>query len=388
MEKFIFVLMMFLVTLILYTKVLYNNRIIRHKYKIQYKTIYFLFLLFFLIYFSCRAIYVDDGVHIGGADAIVYKGRFEEANLSLFQSIKKQEYEPGYAILVYIVRLFTDNFTVFLVVYYLIVFLLIGYSLNRINFKSGIVSFSLIFIFIVIPLFDSMNLMRNMLAYFIALSSFLKMSKRKYSSGIILALLATSIHISAIILVPVFLTFYILSAKSIRKIKNTQIGFLLCLVFIFLSIYSAIFLLKPFILTTKYSMYFNTQGTQFAYGMFIERLSVVFLFFFINKKRNINNRGLLDYGIITTIFGLAFTLLQIEVPILYRVNMICSIGSFFTLVMLNNSYSCLKQSNCKRFIYATITLLLLVFKISSLVTDSIDNYSLLPHYYIWEEGLI
>ncbi len=383
MDAFKYILSVLLLTVLFYASTVYITSKKKSKYQIAYYIFVCFLVIFFLVYFSCRLIYANDSTSIGGVDAIIYKTRFENATGSFFESVKDQQYEFGYATIVYMFRQVTDSYVVYQVIYYLFLFALVFYILKLLRLKRGLISFVLIFVYISIPFFDSMNITRNMLAYFLSMLSIVLMYRKRTIPSLLIALFATTIHISAIILLAIYLTYYIICNSKRKKLKYVYVLTIIISVIV-LTIMISIF--RPVFLKTKYASYFESGNGKVPYGLMVERFAAIFIYFLLKKKR-IANKRLNMMSLVIISFAVVITFLQLSLPILYRINVICGIGCFLVFAMMGNGYKALRKTNCKRLAYSFIIMALFVFKINSTVTDTISSYGLVPHYYNWEEGI-
>ena len=268
-------------------------------------------LTIILVFFCFRYIGVIDGVNYGGIDAIVYRNRFLNATGGLIEGINSQSNEPLYGLLVYSVRLFTDNFTVFLVVYYAITLALIFRVLSKININNPYYII-VIFVAICMPLHESMNLMRNCLAYFITLNSFIAIQNKKYLQSIVILLLAIGCQVSAS-LFAVYLFMKIINDKTkITAFTNAIIifGLSICAI-VGLSILSVI------LENTKYIVYLDKGAIPKIVSL--QRLMMIAVSLVVglkslNKSNDVNTLYLL------AITSLIVIVLQASVSILNRSN--------------------------------------------------------------------
>lgn len=194
-----------------------------------------------LIFLSSFREIGDYGTHIGGYDAFGYKAFF-------LGKLTYTHFEPGYVLLNKIVRLFTGNYAIFLM---LVSFFMIC---CMIKFLKEIDNYNFFLVFLLLcTYFSSFNTLRTIMAIFICLLVITKLSKNNYFAAIILALLATSLHVSSIIIFPVILLNYLF--KSSKKISYYKIIFLVILMSVcsfFVAYYSA-----NYLSSTAYESYVN-----------------------------------------------------------------------------------------------------------------------------------
>lgn len=382
MEEFKYILLMFVVSFVLFIRLRFNSGEKKRK-PIPYLVINTIFVLLFIFYFAFRLIYSKDGVIIGGVDAPVYKARFENATGNFIEALKMQEYEFGYGTFVYVVRLFTNNYVVFECIYYLITFTMIFYIIDNLHMKFNLVSLILIFVYIVMPLFDSMNIARNIFSFFISFCAVIKFSQNKKWSCLILSVIAISVHLSAVLLIPVYILYRLV--KNDTQTKPNKLIYFIIFVSVLIVFFVGITVLEIILASTKYSAYFE-GSTSFPFGLLIERFTAagLYLFLAIKTKEDIK---LSKIGLILLVVGIDITLLQIRLPILYRVNSICSIGCFIVYNNINKDHkdSLVKGLTPTKVFINVVLIAFVAFKISSLLSDAIASYGLLPHYFYWED---
>ena len=129
-----------------------------------------------------------------GSDTYVYVDRFLNASgvaidWNLFFQFQVQE--PGFQLYMYLIRVFTDNYTVFFAItYFLIGSVYILYIRYFFHDKSDFI-FLQIFIFYFV---HNMSSMRSALGAMFLLLSFIALDKRQYKTACILTLVATMFH--------------------------------------------------------------------------------------------------------------------------------------------------------------------------------------------------
>lgn len=342
--------------------------------KLNMKKIISLIMIVLIIYLYIirRYIgYIGDTLY-GGNDSIVYMNRFLNSSRNIFVSLKNQGNEFGYGLLVFTIRFFTSNYTIFQIVYYLIILYLVLSILSDLPKNNKWYMYILVMIFITLPIMTTINLMRNYLAYFITFYAYTCLIKGKRVKSIVLFIISVSIHIASIAFIIVY---FIKEHKQInrRKLYTRNIFMVLSLTIILLI---SIYAIKPILLNTKYYMYLDFGSLNIAYGIFLERLTYLAIIFllgdgFINNKKH-------NSKLITLMF-LSFIpiFLQTLIPTLYRMNYFFDIISFYIII---NIYEYLnsKSSNVNKNLMNIIMISLLIFKIYSYLTKTIPGYGLLP----------
>lgn len=155
----------------------------------------FSLLLILLVVFFCvfRTIDVDSG----GTDAYVYQTQFAQSTGSLFEQLTRFEgWEPLHAVSLWIVRCVTEEYRVYLVLYYILMALfLIKYAkMIKLDRKWLLATFALMLLFL-----NSFNTQRNTFAVFASLFVLDALLKKKHIRAAIYVLVITGFHFSALI---------------------------------------------------------------------------------------------------------------------------------------------------------------------------------------------
>lgn len=360
---------MFLVTVLFWLGQLIPKRTLSESnYKYRSRQMAFitniLLLLIFILYFALREI---DG-KVGGLDAIVYKNRFLGATGNFWTAISSQDNEIGYALFVVVVRYFTANFKIFLIIYYGIL-LLLANNINK-HIKRSAISFPLTWIFITLNIFLSICLMRNQLSCFLAFNSLLYFSKKKYKSSFAYLLCAVSCHISAIILIFCYLLYYCYHKRNWSLLK-----LIFCIIFLCITFLMGGALLKNILKNTKYIIYFSgdKQG-DVGYGQLLRFILVFVIYLYIKPIQKRTDRIDLHLMMILSIF--AVFPLQIYISVIYR--MFC-MGAYSQTILLNESYlSYSKRYRKNKIFLFAIALLVLAVELILFIKSSVPSYGLLP----------
>lgn len=173
---------------------LQGNHVKGKKGVIGYADLYSLLLILLVILF-CAFRKIDE--NIGGTDAYAYMIQFKQSTGTITdQIIRFRGWEPLHAISLWIVRKFTDEYRAYLVIYYIIMSLfLIKYSkMIKLNKNWFLATFGLMLLFL-----NSFNTQRNTFAMFASIYILDALLKRRYKRGIIIILLISGFHFSALI---------------------------------------------------------------------------------------------------------------------------------------------------------------------------------------------
>lgn len=155
-------------------------------------------------------------------DSANYKYAWDQtiSAVSIIDAFKDVSGEYGYIILMYVLGKFTDNVSVFFCINALITILACFKALKR---NSPIMWLSVLMLACVSPLYNSMVVMRNILAvalYFVAMQYVIKQEFMHYCVSV---LLISMIHTSAVVMIPLY---FILNIEW--NIKKEQIGIIVC----------------------------------------------------------------------------------------------------------------------------------------------------------------
>ena len=261
--------------------------------------------LIFLIAISILLIYLyayrTIDYHHGGLDANSYK-TFFEGNLS------KEHFEIGFKILVKIVRLITNNYSMFLIVCSIIML----YCFFKFIYQIKASKYNYLLIITIISLFfESFNILRTVLAIFISLLIYKELNENKFFKSFLLAIICTSLHISSIILFPII--FANLLFKNKEKIKLASLIFLIIIMCLFT--YFGCVLVGNYLLYTDYKSYVNSgQLVVFIYLF----LAVVFALSIKNYNKLINYNSINRIFIISISLSFIVFFAQLKMVILYR----------------------------------------------------------------------
>lgn len=280
-----------------------NASKLKYKFNVASGTILFLAYVVFIIFFT----FVGIDAGSGGNDALIYKERFEQANIPLLESLKFQRMEWGYGLFIWLIRAAFSDYKVVLFATFSFTFFSILYFIKHIIWNAyTVLSYSMILILVL----TQTCLMRNMLSVSIAMLIYVLLYEKKYRKAFIFATIAVSIHISSLILFPIIIMCILLDNKMFT-IKKLSFYIVLDAIFLFILMAVA----SNFVSGTKYSVYTATQGVAIGtYSMFF---IVLFLSFFRYKNlvaRNKFNRTLL----ITLATGTLVVVIQLRYSIAYR----------------------------------------------------------------------
>jgi hypothetical protein len=280
-----------------------NASKLKYKFNVASGTILFLAYVVFVIFFT----FVVIATGSEGNDAIIYKTRFEQANIPLFQSLKLQNNEWGYGFLIWLIRAVFSDYKVVLFTIFSFTFCAMIYFIRQIKWTTyTVLSYSMILVLVV----TGMCLIRNIFSVSLGMITYGLLYEKKYKKAFIVATIAVSIHISSLILYPIIIICIILDNEKF-SIKKLSFYIILSAIFLFILMGVASSLING----SKYSAYNATEGVAIAtYMMFFIVLFLSFLRYENLVARNQFNRTLL----IILATGSLCLVMQLRYSIAYR----------------------------------------------------------------------
>lgn len=327
---------------------------------------YFIFIIF--------SVFRVIDVGLGGIDALAYKEIFYNAGGNVIESINRQFYEPGYSLIIWFSRTISDDYRVALFIIYTIMFLLIVNFIKQISWSK----YTPISIFLLLTIWlSSFNTTRAILALFIGTFVYSLLFKKKYKSAIFIAIIATSIHTAASVLLLMIAVVMIIKNKSrFSPIKLITLILSISVVFFILVNY-----LNVFIRGTRYEAYIGWQEGELALGTFIIVMICITLSFLrINELSQINqyNRIL----IIILPVSITIIVLQFNYPIFYRMLLFFLPILYVFIPDLIRAFSIKKRNDLIKFPIKLGLFAYLVFRIYSFLTLEINSVGL-PYFNIF-----
>lgn len=265
-------------------------------------------LLIIIVVLFCAFREIDYGV--GGTDAYAYMMQFSQS-IGTFseQLIRFRGWEPLHAASLWIVRLFTDEYRVYLVIYYVVMsFFLIKYAkMVCLNKRWLLATFALMLFFL-----NSFNTQRNIFAVFASFFILDKLLKKEHKKALVLILIIMGFHFSAAIWFVVFgATMVIRYFKGNIKIK--LVGYVL--VSSLLSI-MALRMFPVIVDNTRLSVYLNSESS-FSIPMFLAWFMVMVFFLIYYREMKNYSEDVILLSIIYISF-LPMFIFQLQYAIMYR----------------------------------------------------------------------
>lgn len=144
---------------------------------------------------------------LGVLDANFYQQYFEDIPPSLpYYLTEVTTFEIGYSIATWVVRQITSQYWVMLFIWDTLIFICLTRFLSRINLSSN--GFFVVLL-IEATLFDQLLTLRMAISIAIALNAFVEISLNRWGRALLLLLIAASMHISALLLLPAYVIIYI-----------------------------------------------------------------------------------------------------------------------------------------------------------------------------------
>lgn len=221
-----------------------------------------------------------------GTDFFNYDYNFNIIRQSPWSIILDQKvpWEFGFKLLIKILSVFFNNSMIFFVIAFLTLSLFV-ITLNKYYNKQNIIIAYSIFIFCFFP--QSLNITRQMLAIVIIFYAYNYIFEKKFYQYILLCFLASTIHLTAFIAVPVYFLWNS-EKKNIEPILSTVI----IIVASFLSIFYTriIFYLAQFIpFLFKYE-YLSFSSVRTNRDFYLRLIILIFLIFMLKYIEKIDQR--------------------------------------------------------------------------------------------------
>lgn len=225
-------------------------------------------------------------------DYPIYISVFQQAEFDNYLGFSFQE--PGYFLLNCIVKLFTNDyrliFTITAAITISYIYTTFYYLRNRINITIAVLGYLCTFYYV------SFCLLRISLAaslMFFALKYILEDKKTKFYISLVIA---TSIHYSTILWLPVMIGYYLIKKNKI----NFFWGFA---IFYFIILNSQAFL--PYIGLVRYQEYLdNNTSTNVGFAFLFYYIPILFLIWYLHKRKKLQTNEyaiLLSMAILQTI---------------------------------------------------------------------------------------
>lgn len=297
----------------------------------------------------------------GGTDAFVYREQFLNSNVPFFQQfVNLSGFEPLHVLSLWLVRAFTDNYTVYLVLYYIILALLLIKIAGMYEWhKGGFLSLFAIVLFSV----TSFNTQRNTFAVFFSFLIVDQLRKGRYRKAVLLGIITTLIHFSAAIYFIVILGFYYL--KYVKGDYNRKLG-----VFVCLSLAAAAFIsvLVPFVTSgtrlSNYSVEFSFSLPMFVLFVFLAAFP---FFVYLNYAKDP------DFTTLWTILVLfsPMFVFQMFYAIMYRMMLYC-VPVMYTMIWKYKNLIIKDPKDSTVFFYCLLNIALIVRILTNIVGGNSD----------------
>ena len=321
-------------------------------------------LFFYLSFFTLT---IFSGLRFDvGVDFMSYNQMFEDFknDSALFL------FEPANMMIINIINMLSIDYQVIFFIYSVIIMSGVFYFIKKLSpFKELSI---LLFVTVGIFYFSTFNGIRQWAAISIGLIAIVKLIEKKHIQFLILVILATLFHLSALLL-------FILIFFKIRFSKFYLIGIFLASI---ISIKFFIFLIN----NTKYSIYldllrFDSQGNSLLLMIYILALVYTLLFFKYFNKNNILNTSeivLLNMNLMSILVLIIGYIMKIDFLSLMRVNMYFQIQLIIFIPMM--IYKLKNQQIRFMLMYLGVVFLFVYFFITIYKNGII--YNLVPYKHI------
>lgn len=332
------------------------------------------------LYFILFYVFIKIGPEgIGGNDSFVYLTRFQEADGPLLESLFKQDNEPGYGLLIWLIRNFTGNYRVVLLFNYTVIFLCQLYFFRHFYWdKYSFMSYVLLSLVTL----TGICILRIVLCIHIALIIFIKIKETKYLQALLLTAIAVSIHLSAVILFPV-----IVICKLFRNNIYHKKWFWLFYPGAMLLLALVLKISEVIIRNTKYSIYIGDGGPAIA-SYLIYLLLIICLMFRISGMAERNRDVMMWLTVLSTAFFVC--LIQFKYGIAYRMLLFYEPVVMLLITFLMREYSAFRyvnRDNLGFLIHIGLTLILGI-RLIGFFGKSVYAYGLYPYHNILFEMIL
>ena len=298
---------------------------------------------------------------IGANDAYAYYLNFTMADCSLFNFMTNvTTFEPGFSFIVWIVRQLTTDYRFMILVWHTLTFILIIKFYKLIYLKNH--TFLIIFVGLTL-LITQFNTLRMSISILVALFSLIAMYEKRWIKSLIIIICAISVHITAVIMLPVFMVIFITYNR--KNSKKSVIAILIIFGIVFtISMFG---LINKFAINTEKNIYVGYSSV--AWGT--DAAIIVFLILSYVKFNQIRKMA----GI-NEIFMMALPVELICIPLQLNMAMMYRMILYFIPIiyfLIPSIIQCYKETENK-VKYITITIVsyaYLLLQIYSFITEEI-----------------
>lgn len=339
---------------------------IGHKYHINVFLFISLIVMWFVLAFSTC-----------GADYDAYRRIFLRATSAEYWADTDVEY--GYMLLNFLVRLFTDKFVIFRVIWASFYIGMFYCSIKK--YSKYLSNYIAILAFACMFLFQPMSLMRIYFAAIILLWGFDYLLRRQYLKSVVVVLLCCSIHISAaIMLLPIAFVF-LSKRKGNYWLKMLVVASFV--VFIFLCRQPIFSALMPEKYITRYSV---RKDVLLGFSKIAFFVPMLVPFYFIKKKRlyelyeNNESSTMFSYVLICIATGFMSSIVEgISRTFCFFMPVYIIVPSYFLSLIKKSDLLTLTQKRNYMLVTRTLCVLYLVFRglfmIEYLETDALTPFT-------------
>ena len=343
-----------LISALQHNKVHFGNRTID-----QFLTITSTVLLYASVILFCAFRKIGEG--IGGTDANAYMLQFENSTGSIRAQLSRfAGWEPLHAISLWLIRKLTDNYRVFLCIYYfLLTKFLLKYTEKYCLDKKSILSTFAIILFML----NSFNTQRNIFAVFLGLYVIDSLERGNYKKAILLSITATGFHFSgAIYLISIGGFYFLKYVKGKHHVKLTAYVIFSLIVSVLISK-----LIPRIVGGSRLSIY--ESGTNVSYAM-------ILAFLFIAAYQYLNRDMIRQKETVQTLSTVYLTfapmfIFQLFYSILYRF-MLYSIPVLYILIWIYKKITA-QRKRVEDYLFYIVFDLLLIIRIVPFFTASISD---------------
>lgn len=192
-----------------------------YSYGIQQVSSSYILVFFAYAIYIIFAIFKEIDIDIGSTDAYYYMTYYNEIPSSFKLYISEiTTFEPGYSSVTWAFKQITKEYKIMLLFWHSLTFILIIKFLRNINLEKH--SFLPVFIILFI-LISQFNTLRMSISITIALIALTYLNEEKWIKSFIAIIIAISMQVSAVIMIPVWMLYFLISKKNKYPIRQLLI---------------------------------------------------------------------------------------------------------------------------------------------------------------------
>ena len=286
-----------------------------------------------------------------GTDFTTYESLYHDLNeIDTFEKFFKQlpVTEPGFILLNLMTKAIFNNSQMIFALSAFLMLVFFYFAMSRYAEKNSIMLAVVIFVGFFFA--QSLNIMRQIIAIAIVFYATQYLFQKKYRLAVLWLLIATSFHVSALVVLP----FWLLYGDSTWKKRARVILFILFFIVVmgvlqFPSSFSRIPVINLLLRNA-------TPGASFGIGLILLRAPIILPILFF-RKRLVQHDARNKYWLVLLFFELLFSYLGYANEVFNRMALYFSVS---WIVLLPSLVRCMPTKNTQRFMGGYVVLLVVV----------------------------